>query len=508
MEIASKVTRPQLDRNNTAARMSSTAWFVNGLMCALEIAAWYKYGGNSPLAQGFFVAMAVASIVIRPALTSTQIIYRAEGDSQGINMSSLLLNISIAITIASCLMFFTMHFAELEEESRLGSAPVKKAELHLEAMQKALEMAKQAMAVDGFTDAQRISATQTRDTLQVQLKTAQVRAAQQNKDAIAAYNRKVATFWATKHTSGLSHNQIMSEACVPKKSRYGLMRSAAQDVCPHWQHLQSQSPSAINDPEVQRLQRELGKLQPLLAHDLAIEMSKEALAHADAAYWDAAQNTPANSHQLQFFEMIVGAFNGITGMQLKASHAAALFFTLVVFMFVKGALMIGAMADKAKTVVVRSSDMQSGESERHSVLGQVFGWVGGKYNKPKSNDDMGSAHAATAHNNSQNSPAYGFKFVDTNNKQNQGRQGSQFNTEAFLQILEGLQQGLSYGQLEKSTGINKGSISRYVCNYAKPHGLVEGDAPHLSVDAIRVSRLKEALQQQYSIQDALAMLNA
>ena len=106
MDIVDKVTRPQIDRNQTAADMKATAVFITWLMCALEIAAWYKYGGANVVAQVFFVLMAIASIVIRPALMNTQLIYRAEGESSGLNLTLLLLNLNIGITIASCLMFF------------------------------------------------------------------------------------------------------------------------------------------------------------------------------------------------------------------------------------------------------------------------------------------------------------------------------------------------------------------------------------------------------------------
>ena len=62
-----------------------------------------------------------------------------------------------------------MHFAEIEEKSRLNSAPVKQAELHLKKMNDALETAYTAMRQAGYTDAQRLSAATQKQALMTQL---------------------------------------------------------------------------------------------------------------------------------------------------------------------------------------------------------------------------------------------------------------------------------------------------------------------------------------------------
>ncbi len=519
MDIVEKATRPQLDRNDTSARMKSRAFQLNFVIGVLEILAWMKYGGDNPWMQGFFVFIAMAQIFSRPDLIATQQVCRAEGDSDGLNKANRLLTLSVILTMTSALMFFLMHFENISQQSRLESAPVQRAENDLDRTKNAFTSALQALTDAGYSNAERLGAKSQEQSLLSQLSRAQERVRQSNASAMASYDKKVDHFWQSRHSNGLLYSSIMTPSCQPKTSSYGLMKTAAHELCAQWKQLKRRSPAAQTDVEVQRIQMDLQALRSLLSHHLAITSAEEQVKMAETAYYSALENSTGSSFVLKPFELMADVVVKLTGLNAQPIHMAAMFFGLVMFVILNSGLLIGEKADNAKSTVVRAKDIHPTENENDSVLTRfmdrsaqfIDGFMGGgskasdktpvkpvtAYAQPPETPTAQPflGHVETpipvAQDPVEKAPAkqqgFGYKFYDSDNDPNTPqkatpataatatpsiKKGRQFNTQGFIALLNEMSNGVSMIQAAKTVGINKGRASHYVNKHAIPAGLI------------------------------------
>ena len=240
--------------------------------------------------------------------------------------------------------------------------------------------------------------------------------------------------------------------------------------------------------------------------------------------------------------------------------------------------MIGASADKAKTVVIRKSDMLPGEQEGHSVLSQVFAFVKHLFEKKfkpvketgkqtvQANKQQKQPVAATAQSAAtpepqaatvapspaatptvaqrgdylmQPQPHYGFAqplppevqpVAETPVEKNPvgfvweksaatpelqaatvaptapPKVAANFDVDSFIRVLTLLHQGMSLGEIEKQTGINKGTVSRYINHQGVQYKLVEVVNGKKWVDMDRLSQLQAALDEGHDVAFALSNL--
>lgn len=96
------------------------------------------------------------------------------------------------------------------------------------------------------------------------IKIAQQQAIVANTSALAKWQMQVDAFWGKKHSSGQpgGNREIMDDNCNAKPSHFGggLMKTAAENLCPQWRAIQAQRPT-VNNPKINILKAKLIPLE-------------------------------------------------------------------------------------------------------------------------------------------------------------------------------------------------------------------------------------------------------
>ncbi|MEM7016109.1 MAG: hypothetical protein AAF512_02070, partial [Pseudomonadota bacterium] len=284
------------------------------------------------------------------------------------------------------------------------------------------------------------TAKATLNRLQLELDRATQRANDNHASALSAAQSKLDVFWMQRHSSGLLYNQILNTNCSPKRSRYGLMSTAAAELCPSLNAIKRAFPDISSDPDVKRIQREIANAGPAAQYQLSIDNAEHAVNQASKKLADERGSAsssgeyvyPAMFHQLE--ELLKSI-----GVPVTVELIASLFGATGIFLVLHAS---GILASAKTLVKAPPPRRQHAKQQKTNAISRKTV----DYQQP-----------ATVTAQQEDRPM-GFHASFDEPR----RTGSNRNEENFQDFVRLRRTGCTYDQIVAQTNINnKGTCSRY-----------------------------------------------
>jgi len=232
--------------------------YVLVLVAAVEGAAWAAFG-VSFWSKAVFIAWAVAMVWTRPWLINTRILALTHRNEKLAASAATWLRISLAITAFSLFSLYSEAMDTYKAKRIAESAPVLAQQAQVEQADALLRQTQESAT---FSEADLSAAVADNARLQAELQAARSRAQAQFAARQKAVEQELAAFWDNRHANGFRYAELLDAQCNPLKTSYGLMKSAATELCPRLQAIQRKLPDENSDPEVARILAELETALP------------------------------------------------------------------------------------------------------------------------------------------------------------------------------------------------------------------------------------------------------
>lgn len=247
-----------MNKNQMAYDFLRIQTFINVMTSITEAVAWAAFGTN-PIAKGFFIAWAIAMVWARPHLAQVEQLALERADERAAGKAKTWLNVTILVTGISLFSLYSEAMMEYKAKRVAESAPVQLAAAQYEEQKQKL-----ANVSNGYNEVIAQTAMTKKQQLEAILKTSR-----------SDYDSTLATFWNKKHSNGLMFSEITDELCTPKNSKYGVMKTAAKEVC-------AQIPQPPEDikvllSEIQSLDKILVQHQSVIAQKSQLQQAEQAL---------------------------------------------------------------------------------------------------------------------------------------------------------------------------------------------------------------------------------------
>jgi DNA-directed RNA polymerase subunit RPC12/RpoP len=269
------------------------------------------------------------------------------------------------------------------------SAPVLAAASRLEQAEAGLQRIKEGATVD---DAAIFSAVTTNTRLQTELEAARQKAQAAFAAKKAAVQKELDAFWQRQHSNGFRYDQLLDASCNPQRTHYGVMKSAAAELCPRLQAIQRKMPDVKADPEVQRIEAELAALAPALSLHRSMESAKLAVSQAEEEL-HSKQSTSGIANGTDVYPPVFHRLANLTSGNITADNLVSVFGLLGILLL----LFSLNLFQEARLLCMQDSDgniRQDAETEAQSWMSKLMFW---RQDKPATVTPAPvSAHAATA----------------------------------------------------------------------------------------------------------------
>lgn len=298
---------------------------VNLMVSVSEAVAWAAFGVN-PLIKSFFVVWALVMVYARPFLAQAELVAVEDGNEKLASRIRLYYWITIVVTGISLFSLYSDALEKFKQQRIAESAGVRLAQVRYDEVKERLDV-----VLASYDESAVMSAIGQKEQLSSQLN-----------HLISAQASQIKAFWNKTHTNGLKYSQIMTEDCTPKHSQYGLMRTAASEIC-------AELPK---NGKVDSVAHNIKSLEATASQKVLVDGLKRQLSEAEQALILAQQESGSSSQEI--FPVVfhrMSSLTSFTGFTVEPEIIMSVFGVLVILVVLnlQGILKVTHMSINGET---------------------------------------------------------------------------------------------------------------------------------------------------------------